>query len=152
MTAPEVLNEFKSYVNEYDENMVTMQTVNDCIVIQDYMNDMHSCARQSRLTFEQLVKFVARNLSNPIYKDLDIKIITCFNQIVAIHDLNQAVNSAEEAKKVQILGIMKQSEYHFTVDLLQCKSNVCLSYKKNTKVFEFTVQTLDELKGRALLI
>ena len=64
-------------------------------------------------TFPELIDFIVQNLDNPKYRELHDKIEKCNHQIVPIKELKGTLESREEAKKKQILKIMKHSHVYF---------------------------------------
>ena len=60
-------------------------------------------------SFPELIVFIVQNLDAPKYKELDDKIDKCNHSVVAIKELKGTLESKEEAKKKQILQIMKIS-------------------------------------------
>ena len=80
------------------------------------MSDLNELSKKHGghgITFPQLITFIAENLYTPKYKELDDKIDKCNHHIIAIKELKGTLESKEEAKKKQILHIMKISEVSF---------------------------------------
>ncbi len=96
---------------------MSTQTILNCVSLWDYISDINDLSTKNKAgggtTFTQLISFIAENLDTPKYKELDDKIDKCNHQIVAIKELKGTLESKEEAKKKQILQIMKMSQIEF---------------------------------------